>query len=250
MLTNNSGQLFIVTALAIALIISSTSLYVYELSKKSRLESTFFEGDIVFALKQATENTVISSLANVSNGGEETILATNLNKLSQVIRSLNQHGVCQLDFTLLNNSMYNSGIRLSWNMSTIGISSAYVDFKLRINAISINMTTEYAINITTMVELSGYYVKIDENQSLVNLTCKLYNEAESALMKKIAIFYEDMGNWIRVDSSNNLTITEYGDGTYTITFNVSNSQDNVKVLAQVLDLRDINVQTILTCHED
>ena len=80
---NNSGQLLIVAALAIAILISSTTIYVYELSRETSRTDASSIGNSILALKQGTKSTLISSLANVSNGGEKTVLTANLNQLSQ-----------------------------------------------------------------------------------------------------------------------------------------------------------------------
>jgi hypothetical protein len=247
---NSSGQLLIVAALAIAIIISSTTIYVYELSKETN--STYTSPSInnfILALKQSTRNTVVGSLANISNGGEKTALTANLNELSQVFRDLNYFEICQLDFIVFNGSNYDSGIWLSWNTSDLGVSSAYADFMLKVYSTTANVTTSYAVNITTIVTISGNYTELVGNEKLVNLTCKIYNEGEPALAKNISLFYEKLGSWIPVDSSNNLSINDYGNGTYAISFTVDVPSDQVLVSAHVYDLRDIFVRANTTCSQ-
>ncbi len=247
---NSSGQLLIVAALAIAMIISSTTIYVYELSKETN--STHASPSIsnfIIALKQNTKNTMIGSLANISNGGEKSSLTANLDELSQVFRSLNHFEICQLDFTVLNGSNYDSGIWLSWNTSDLGVSSAYLDFALKVYSTTANVTARYAVNITTTVSISGSYTELVGNEKLVNLTCKIYNEGEPALAKNISLFYEKLGTWIPVDSSNNLSINDYGNGTYTISFTADVPSEQAQVSAHVYDLRDVFVQANTTCSQ-
>ncbi len=66
-MANSSGQLLIVAALAIAILIASTTIYVYELSGERQSAEDFFISNCVFAVKQGSRNAVISALANASN---------------------------------------------------------------------------------------------------------------------------------------------------------------------------------------
>lgn len=246
---DSSGQLLIVSALAIAIVISSTAIYVYELSKEPHGTSTQSLSNFVLAFKQSTINTMISSLANVSNGGEKTILIANLDKLSRLFRTSHRPEIFTLDFAVLNDSTYNSGIRLSWDANDSGISSAYANFTSKAFGLTANMTLKYAVNITSTITINGYYTKLVSDEKLVRLTCNTYNEGESALAENITLFYEKFGSWIRVDSSNNLSIMDYGNGTYSMSFTVSIPTETLLVSAQVYDLRGIFVQADTTCYE-
>lgn len=246
---NCSGQLLVVAALVIAILISSTSIYVYEVSKEKNSQDYASISDLVLAIKQSTRNTMISSLANASNGGEKTVLAANLNELSQVLHSLNHFGTNHLTYMLLNDSNYESGIRLSWNTSDEGVSSACSNFTLKIYDTAENLTLNYAFNITTAVTISGYYTRLVGDEKQVNLICNVYNEEESALAKNFTIFYELVGSWTSINPSNNLSILDYGNGTYQISFAVSVSSNLVQVSAHVHDLRGIFVRANTTCYE-
>jgi len=246
---NSSGQLLIIAALAIAILISSTTIYVYELSKETNNACASSISSFVLALKQNTKNTMISSLANVSNGGERTVLATNLNRLSQIFRSINHLEICNLAFTPLNDSNYVEGIWLSWNISDMGVSSVYTNFTLKVYSIADKVTLNYAINITTAITLNGYYTKLDGNEKLVNLTCKVYNEEAPALAKNITLFYESFGRWVPLNSSNNFSIIDYGNSTYHISFNATTTSNTVQVSAHICDLRNVFVQANTTCYK-
>ena len=245
---NSSGQLLIVAALIIAVLISSTTIYVYELGRETNNVGTYLTSDVVLALKQSTKNTMISSLANISKDGEKVVLEANFNTLSEVFANLHQLGICHLSFTIINDSRYDSGICLAWNTDGSGFSSAYANFTLKVHGMTANTAVGYAVNITTAIMINGSYTRLEGEEKLVNLTCMVFNEEESALAKNITLFYENLGNWIPVNSSDNLSIVDYGNGTYILTFTVSTSSD-VHISAHVYDLRDIFVQANMTYTE-
>jgi hypothetical protein len=236
---NSSGQLLIVAALAIAVLISSTAIYVYELAHESVTSETRGVGILVLALEQTTRNAVISSLANISTGGENTVLNANLNKLLQAIASSHQYGTCDLNFSSLNDSGYEAGARLSWNSSSMGISSAYVDFTLHVTGGASVTTTNYHVNVTSSLSVGGSY-SIGASGKNVNLTCIVYDEDEPTLAKNITVFYDDLGNWTPIDSSNQ-SIVDYGNGTYFLSSIVP--LNTTQVLVDVLDSRGIAVRS-------
>lgn len=245
---NSSGQLLIVAALAIAIIISSTTIYVYELSKETNSTESCSISDVILALEQSTKNTMISSLANISEGGEKAILEANLDDLSQAFRNLHQIGMCYLSFTLINDARYDSGVCLSWNTNGSGVSTAYANFTLTVQSIAANLAIDYAVNITTTIAINSSYTTIEGEEKLVNITCQVFNEDKPALAKNITLFYENLGSWTPVNSSNNLSTVDYGNGTYLLSFTV-NTSSPVQVSTHVYDLRDIFVQANTTCYE-
>jgi len=246
---NNSGQLLIVAALAIAILISSTTMYVYELGKETNSQDYSSIDSFILALKQCTRNAMVSSLANVSNGGEKNVLAANLNGLSQVFRSINNLGLCQLSFTPLSDSNYDVGTWLSWNISDVGVSSACANFTLEVYGMAMNVTLNYAVNVTSTITINGYYTKLGGDEKLVYLTCNVYNEGKPALAKNMTFFYEKLGSWLPVNSSNDLSVADYGNGTYHISFIVSTPSNALQVSAHIYDVRDIFVQANTTCYE-
>jgi hypothetical protein len=246
---NSSGQLLIVASLAIGILISSTAIYVYELSKETNSEDYSSISNFVLALKQSTRNAMISSLANVSNGGEKSVLAANLDRLSQIFRNINNFGICQLAFTLLSDSNYDAGTWLSWNISDMGVSSTYANFTLEVYGMAMNVTLNYAVNVTSTITINGYFTKLNGDEKLVNLTCNVYNEGKPALAKNMTFFYEEFGSWLPIDLSNDLSIMDYGNGTYRVSFTVSTPSDTLEVSARIYDVRDIFVQANTTCYE-
>jgi hypothetical protein len=247
--TNSSGQLLIVAALAVALLISSTTLYVFELSDGNTNAYSESFNDLILSLKQSTKHTIISSLGNVSNGGERTVVTSNFNELAQAFRELSRCGFCNLTYVLANDSRYDSGVWLSWSTSGIGVSSAYVDAGLSVYGATEQVVVNYGLNITTATLVTGDYTVVAGDEKLVNLTCNTYNEGKSALAKNITVYYENLGNWTIVDASNNLSIVDFGNGTYKISFNVNAPSSNVQVSVHVFDLREIFVQANITCAE-
>jgi hypothetical protein len=245
---NSSGQLLIVAALTIAIIISSTTIYVYELCRETNSTESYPISDVILALKQSTKNAMISSLANISKGGEKAVLEANLNNLSQTFRNLHQLGMYSLSFTALNDSQYDSGTCLSWNTNGSGVSSAYANFTLKFQRMTANIAVDYAVNITTTVTINGSYTRLEGEEKLVNLTCRVFNEDKPALAKNITLFYENLGSWMPVNSSNNFSTVDYGNGTYLLSFTVSTSSD-VQISAHVYDLRYVFVQANTTCYE-
>lgn len=244
---NKSGQLLIVAALAIAVLISSTTLYVYELSQKTGSGKSFSVGDSILALKQETNNAVMSSLVNVSNGGENAVLSANLNELSETVSRLRHSGMFRLDFALLNDSPYDSGIWISWNTQGTAISGAYANFTLHTNGETEETTTHYAINTTTVLALNGSYIALSGEERLVSLTLKLDNDGESAAVRDCALFYDDGGGWLYVNTSENLSVFNYGNGTYFFSFVVTTASNQLSVVAQVHDLRGVYVEASTTC---
>jgi hypothetical protein len=245
---NSSGQLLIVAALAIAILISSTTIYVYELGGERQSAEDFFMSNFILAVKQGSRNAVISALANASNGGEKTVLAENLESLSQAYMRLNQRGIWRLSYTVLNDSLYDRGVWLSWNTSGLGVSSAYANFTLRVYDLTANITISYAVNITTTITINGYYTN-NGTEKTVNLYCKVFNEGKPALAKNLTVFYEALGVWMPVNASNTFSIYDYGNGTYTVSFTVTVSSEIVQVSVHIQDMRGILVQASIPCRE-
>ncbi|MEM3616957.1 MAG: hypothetical protein QXN95_03465 [Candidatus Bathyarchaeia archaeon] len=250
MKAKSSGQLLIVAALTIAILISTTTAYVYEVSReKPSAPQGFPVGDLVLAIKQGSRNAVISALANASNGGGKTVLASNLNILSQAYRSLNAYGLYHLSFKILNDSRYMNGFWLSWeDTNGLGVSSAYANFTLKFYGLTEKTTLSYAVNVTTTIRLEGSYT-LNGSEKIVNLTCQIFNEEKPALARNITVYYERDGGWSPANSSNNLSITDYGNGTYAISFIVSTDSDVVQVSVHVYDLRGILVKAIMACSQ-
>lgn len=244
--SNSSGQALIVTSLIITMLLLSTAYYVFEINKNVTDNQTAMEYNFL-ATRMSSRNSVVGALANISNGGELDVLTTNLNKLASAIREHSYDRECDLAFTPLNSSPYQQGIRLSWESSGLGISSAYVSFLLNVSGPSESYYSEYETNITTALTIEGVFTGSD-NEKSVNATCRIYNEEGPALANDITMFHQNATNgpWIMVDS-NNLNVFDYGNGTYSMFFNVYAS-NVLNISAHIHDSRGIFVMANTTCN--
>jgi hypothetical protein len=242
----NSGQALIVTALIITLMWMSTVYYVLETEKEtvSIISTTDFDFSVT---KVSTRNTLISALANASNGGDKEALTTDLEKLSSTLHAHSYEAEVDLSFTPLNTTPYQDGMWISWGEEGSGVSSAYVSFAINVSGSAANYYLAYETNVTTALHIDG--VCADEgSEKSVNMTCTIYDENGPALAKTISILYQNQtdGSWLSVDQQNNLAIVDFGNGTYGISF-LAYSQGPIKVSAQINDLRGIFAMANVTC---
>ena len=81
---DHRGQVLVVSALLVALLLLSTAIYVIEVGKEvpkvEVTQSANFE-----RYKPSVRNAMISALANASNGGDPDVLALNLAELRAVM---------------------------------------------------------------------------------------------------------------------------------------------------------------------
>jgi hypothetical protein len=242
----NRGQALIITALIITLMSMSTVYYVLETEKETvSIQST---ADSYFSVaKISTRNTVISALANTSNGGDTKALTTSLKKLSSTLHAHSYDAEFDLSFTPLNATPYQNGTWIAWGQDGLGVSSAYVVFAINVTGSSANYHSTYETNITTALHINGTYTA-EGSEETVNVTCTVYDENGPTLANSIAIYYQNQtdGSWLNVDQQNNLTTLDFGNGTYGISFSAY-AQGSVNVSAQVNDLRDIFVMANATC---
>jgi len=246
---NSSGQILVASVLIIALILLSTELYIYELGKTIGEANSNVLSDFIFAIRSGSHHIVVGSLANVSRGGANQTLTINLQKWVSFVERQYQFGTFLLDFTPREISPYSSGIRIFWGSDGVGVSGAYVNFTLELSDRGVNVTLPYTINITTTLLVQGTYTGIQGNVKQVNVTCNLLNEGKPALAKDIILYYKNLSNWLVPGPSNNYTLTNYGNGTYFMSFLANISFDNVEVSVHVCNQREIYVKTNATCSE-
>jgi hypothetical protein len=239
--------------LTIALLILSVAYGVFEAGRRNGVQSAATLNLPVFATKLGLKNTVTSALVNVSNGGENTTLATNLDEYASFVGNQSHFGKCTILSTALDASPYESGIWISWGSDGTGVSSAYANFTLVFTGTTSDAQMEHAVNVTTGLEVEGTYVKLAGTNKQVSVTCTIYNEGEFASASNITLFYDFDGDlltqdWTPVTSP---SVTDYGTGTYTIscTADTEIRDDPVLLSAHVYDLRDIFVIANCTCSE-
>ena len=249
----NSGQVLIITALTIALLILSLVYGVFEAGRRSEMWSTATLNSPAYAAKLGLRNTVTSSLVNVSNGGENDVLSTNLNKYAATVGNQPFFGKCSILFTVSDALPYQSGTWISWGSDGVGVSSAYANFTLVFTKTDSDLQLEHAINITTTLDVSGTYATLEGATKQVNVTCEIFNEGEPALAENLTLYYDYDGDLETPDwtAANSPSITDYGNGTYTVSFTAETqaSGDSMIVSAQVHDLRGIFVMANVTCTE-
>lgn len=245
---NSSGQALIISSLIIAVLLLSTTYYVFEVRRSVTNDETTTDSNLE-AIKLSTTNTMISALANITNGGDTGVLREDLNKLSSSIQNLFYGGQCLLEFMPLNTSSYDEGTWISWKKNGMGTSSSFVNFAINVSEPTDTYYSEYQTNITTALVLGSTYSS-SGTEKTVNVTCQMLNENEPALVKDISMFYQNEtgGPWIMVDSSSNLTMNDFGNGTYLVSFNV-NAEDFLQVSANAHDLRDVLVVANATSTE-
>jgi hypothetical protein len=246
----NSGQVLIVAALIITMLLLSTALYVAETEKKVPAYDSAVDADFS-AYKLGVTHTVASALANISNGGETGVLAADLSQFQSVVESHVYNAILKMQFAPLNASPYQEGVWIDWDTEGRGVSSAYVSVNLNSTGTSATCHSEYAVNLTSELNVSGTYTLVNGTLKQVNLTCSVFNEGAPALAQNFTVYYEQDGSlsteeWIPVTSP---TVTDHGNGAYTVSFTAetTNVDDPVLVSLYCHDLRGILIRANATC---
>ena len=244
--------MLIIASLVVTLLLLSTALYVSEIEKNAAVYEA--RANPAFsAYKLGVKHTVISALVNISNGGSADVLVANLNQFKSVVDSHSFNALVKMDATPLNVTPYQDGVWISWDSSGHGISSAYVNLILNSSGTAAAYYSEYAVNVTSEIEVDGYYTALTGSLKQVNLTCNILNEGKPALAQNFTVYYEQDGSlspeeWIQVASP---SITDYGNGTYVMSFTAetTNPDDPMLVSVQSHDLRYILIQANVTCTQ-
>ncbi len=242
---DSSGQVLIVSALLVALLLLSTALYVIEVEKE--VPTVAAESDVFSGYNQSVRSTLISALANATDGGNPNILASDLNELQTAILSQSYQAMLTMDYNTLNSSSYQNGLWVSWGANGQGVSSAYATFEFASSSPTATSNLEYAVNVTSAVNLSGNYQQLNDTLKQVNLTVNIFNEGKPALAQNFTFSYQNATDWVQVDLPN---ITDFGNGTYVVSFNAETSQLNDPLVVSTLcqDQRGIFVGANVTCN--
>jgi len=241
---DSSGQVIIITALLVASLLLSTAIYVFETEKD--VPTAGAEVNVLPAYQQSTLSTLISALANVTNGGDSSVLTADLNELNAAITNDSYQAMLQMTYTPLDVAPYQNGLWISWGEDGQGVSSAYVNFVFDSSSSSTSSNWEYDINVTTAANLSGTY-QLNGNITQVNLTVNMFNEGTPALAQNITFYFENAaGGWIQVNLP---IITDFGNGTYSVSFTMATDQSSDPLLVSMLcqDQRGIVVGANATC---
>jgi hypothetical protein len=242
----------VIASLVVTLLLLSTALYVSEIEKNAKINEQRVN-PAFSAYKLGVTHTTISALANVSNGGSTDVLVEDLNQFEALVEGHSFGAMVNIECTPLNTAPYQEGVWISWDSSGRGISSAYVNLVLNASGTSATYYSEYAVNVTSEIEVNGYYEALTGSTKQVNVTCKVLNEGEPALAQNFTVYYEQDGSlsteeWIQVASP---SITDYGNGTYTMSFTAetTNLEDTMLVSVHSHDLRHILTQANVTCTQ-
>jgi hypothetical protein len=242
----------VIAALVVTLLLLSTAVYVTETQKNaavydSRAEPAFS------AYKLGATHTVISALANVSNGGSVGVLVAYLDQFESVVNSHSFNAIVKLDFTPSNTTPYQDGVWISWDSSGQGVSNAYVNLALNSSGTSATYYSKHAINVTSELNVDGVYTTLTGSLKQVNLTCNVLNEGKPAPAENFTVYYEQDGSlspeeWVQVASP---SITDHGNGTYTISFTAETTNPSDPMLVSVYshDLRYILTRANVTCTQ-
>jgi hypothetical protein len=243
----NQGQVLIVAALVIVMMLLSTALYIAD-AQKTQLKAEAETSLNLPFYKQGLQHTITSALVNISNGGNTGILQTDLNAFNQFISDNSFDAFFTSTVDLYNVSSYQNGVWKAQNSSGKAVLSAYVSFTVNSSGTKDTTQTTFEMNVTSMSQTQGSY-SLHGNIKNVQLTLKLFNEGQPALIENVSISFEQDGsldseNWINVESPN---ITDHGDGTYVISFDaVTNQPENPLIIwFSCLDQRGISLQTIV-----
>lgn len=242
-----SGQILVLAVLVVSLVLLSTQFYIYEVGRSLQEVESMRVNDFVLAVKLGSKHVVAGSLVNISAGGDSSILFANLERWVSFTGGLYQYGKPVLDFTLGNTSPYTNGTHVSWGTNGFGISSAYVDFDFSLLDGQVNVRMPYSVNVTTSLVVEGVYRTLQGSVKQINVTCNVLNEGNPALAENVTVLYESSSSWLRADGQSNYSFTDYGSGTYLVSFEADIPEANVNVSAQVYDLREIYVQANATC---
>lgn len=236
--------MLVLAAFTISLIILSTQVYVYQLSRREAYAGWSTLSDHVLNIEQGSRHVVVASLINVSQGGAASPLRSNLDQWEAFAGSDYQFGACNLNATVTSQATYSDGVWLEWGTEGRGVSSASADFALNISGRGVEVDWSYAVNITTAVLVSGNYVEVGSMglSKQVTIVINLLNEEEPALAGAISLDYFNGSWWKNPADLSSYSWRDFGNGTCLCSFTDIIVQTPVQVLVQAYDRRGILVQ--------
>jgi hypothetical protein len=243
----NSGQVILIAVLAMALILLSAQVYVFDVQTSTFSLDSDSISDYIATIKLGSQNVVAGSLSNISKNGASSVLAANLARWATLVNTQSQFGRSTLSYEEEESLPYSSGIWLSWNTQGYGVSSSVVHFAFNLSDREVEAELSYVINVTTSLNVEGTWRTILGDEKQVNFTINLLNEGKPALAHQITLYYRFSTSWLVPNASNNYAITDYGNGTYRASFNVSIPSPRVEVSLSVIDQRQILVKANATC---
>jgi hypothetical protein len=246
---NTSGQMLIVSALLIALLLISTAIYVIDVGKKVPIVED--SDDPNFAAYQGSiRNALISTLANLTNGGTNT-LSANLESLKTLLLAHSYRAILTMDYTVLNTNPYSNGTWISWGTNGQAISSGYATYAFNSSSTSGTSNVESTVNVTSSINYIGTYTQLVGNTKQVDLDITVLNENKPALAQNFTFYGDYDGSLSTVDWTpvNSIVNINHYDGTYAVSFNfdTANRGNNVYVSVLCHDQRGIFMVANATC---
>jgi len=245
----NSGQILLIAAFIMASLLLSAQLYILEVGRSSGEAETDSLDGFMLNVKQGSTHVVVGSLANISNGGSDSILDLNLQEWKSFIGTQYLYGKSVLNYTLHESAPYSSGIWLYWGASGIGASSVYANFTHEVSGLREEIEQSYFTNITTSLMISSTNHMLNETAREVNVSIHVLNEAVPALAKQVTVYYRVSNSSFIPNESNDFRLQSYGNGTYSASFIAAFPTANVEVSTHVIDLRGISVLANVTSIE-
>jgi hypothetical protein len=243
----NQGQVLIIAALVIVMMLLSTALYIAD-TQKSQMKVQAETGLNLPFYKQGLQHTMISALANISIGGDTGVLQTDLNEFNQFASDHSFDSFFTSTITLRNTAPYQSGVWKSQNNSGQAVVGAYASFSVNSSGTKDVTQSVFDVNVTSMIQTQGDY-SVENGTKRVQLTCKVFNDGQPALAGNFSVSFEQDGNldsenWVNIETPN---IIEHGDGTYTISFDAITEQPENPLIIwfSCRDQRGISLQTIV-----
>ena len=247
--SSRRGQVLIVAAFAISILLLSANVYIY---RNSRIDASPAYGTLIdYAqhIRLGSIHAVTASLVNVSNGGTSSNLGDNLDRWEAFTRGDYRFGTCDLNATPGSQVPYSDGIWLDWGTSGVGVSSAYADFTLDIGGRGAEVDWAFPVNRTTEMRVSGSYTVIVGDQKAVTVTMSMLNEGSPALAQSSTLEYLDTGLWNDASLEGDYTAMDYGNGTYRFTFSAEVPGNQINIRMRVNDMRGVFIEAQETLVE-
>ncbi len=241
-----SGQILIIVAFVIALLLLSSELYILDVGNYKSETDMNSLADLNLAIRLGSLHVGVGSLANISNGGQAESLALNLDRWSYFVADQSQFGQSILTYSLDETVPYVNGVWLFWGTNGAGVSSVCASLTYELAGREANVSQSYLMNVTTSLSIVSTYKIIGANETLVSVDINMLNEAQPAVARQITIFYGQLGNWQSPSETDHYSLVDYGNGTYFASFAPSVFPSNTQVSVHALDERGVAVQANVT----
>lgn len=246
---SGKGQILVVAAFAISLILLSVNIYVYKNSKLDFPPRNSYLSDYAQHLKQGSIHIAAASLINISKGGDVLNLERNIDRWADITTREYSFGWCDLNATLFSQSPYSDGVWMEWGTDGLGISSTCVDFTLEIGGRGTEINWDFQVNQSTEIRVLGSFDDLGGDKKNVTVIMDLYNEGFPILASSWDLDYQDGTLWYNASEADGYTEIDYGNGTYRYYFNTTVTGDQMVIRLEAYDLRGVFVMTEATLSE-